>query len=151
MTSFYNILMSFYNIVERIAILEVSSEHRRFHILPERGTEDIHDLAQRGVGFDSFDDGGHGVFAAVGGAAQVLQRAFDGGLVTFAAHAVEAIKVRALANAIDIECGNFDILIHRVVVDAYNGAPVGISPAGSDRPTRQSRAGRSHSGCRPAR
>src|SRR5260370_13913736 len=86
------------------------------HIFAENGAEDIHDLTEGSIGFDSFDDGRHGVLRALGSMAQLLQAALDSGLVALFAHAVEPRQVRPLAFLVHVEGRNPDPLIHDIVV-----------------------------------
>src|SRR6266516_1840585 len=119
--------MSLYNIKEIPTISfygSIWSEHRGFHVFTEDGAEDIHDFAQGGVGLDGFDDGRHGVFCALGNTAQILQCAFDSGVVSLTAHAVETFKMRTFALTVDVKGGDFDFLFHKKVVYANNSAPV---------------------------
>ena len=48
-------------------------KHGGFHVFAEDSAKDIHDFTESGVGFDGFDDGGHGVFCSLGNSLQVLQ------------------------------------------------------------------------------
>src|SRR5579885_117269 len=99
-------------------------KHGRFHVFAEDRAEDIHDLAQRGIDLDGFDDGRHRILGAFGNATQVIQRAFDGCIIALAAHAIETLEVRALSDTVDIQRWNLDIFFYNIIVDADDGAPV---------------------------
>src|SRR5260370_8900377 len=86
------------------------------HIFAENGAEDIHDLTEGSIGFDSFDDGRHGVLRALGSTAQLLQAALDSGLVALFPHPVGPLHVRPLAYLVNVERRTPDLLIHTIVV-----------------------------------
>src|SRR6266487_5645064 len=119
--------MSLYTIKEIITISfyrSIWSEHCGFHVFAKDGAEDIHDFTEGGVGFDGFDDGGHGIFCSLSDSTQVLQRVLDDCVISLTAHAVEPVEVRAFPHAINVECRDFDIFFDDIVIYANDRAPV---------------------------
>src|SRR6266516_176178 len=97
-------------------------KHGGFHIFAKDGTKDVHNFTEGGIGFDGFDDGRHGVFCSLSNTMQVLQGAFDGGVVSLDTNAVEALEVGMFAYTIDVKCGNFDMLLYDIVIYTNNSA-----------------------------
>jgi len=64
--------------------MEPLLKHCWLHVFAERHAEYIHNLAQRNVGTNSLDNGGHRIFCAFGYAAQVIECAAGSSLVAFA-------------------------------------------------------------------
>src|SRR2546421_7106886 len=93
----------------------------RFHIIAEDGAEDVHDLAQRRVDLDGFNDRRHGVFCSLSDMAQILQGTLHSYIVTLATNSIEAFKMRSLTHLINVKRWDFDILFHDEVVDADDG------------------------------
>src|SRR6266702_1843786 len=119
--------MSLYNIKEIITISfygSIWSEHGRFHVFAKDSAEDIHDFTEGGVGFDGFDDGGHGIFCSLSDSTQVLQRALDGCVISFTAHAVKPFEVRAFPHPINVECRDLDVFLYNKVVYTNDRAPI---------------------------
>ena len=49
---------------------------------------------------------------------QVIQRAFDGCVISLKAHALKPFEVRAFTHSINVECRDFDIFLYDIVVYA---------------------------------
>jgi hypothetical protein len=101
--------------------------HRRFLILAKHFPENIHDFLQGGVGFDRFKDGGHQVSCAPGGLAQIGQAAGYGLLVAGGSDLFEAGALNFVALGVHGQNGDLQRFIHHVIVDADDGALVGVN------------------------
>src|SRR5436853_4966605 len=97
--------------------MEPLLKHCGLHVFAESYAEYIHNLAQRNVGTNRLDYGGHRIFCAFGDAAQVIERAAGSSLVAFVADALETCDLSLLALVIDVERRDLDMLMHRIVID----------------------------------